>query len=81
MEAQTKKRPEFVLDAGEMIGGQHYKGFVMQPAEYAYWNNLGFCEASVVKYVTRWRQKGGVEDLKKARHFIEMLIQLAQADR
>jgi len=38
-------------------------------------NGLGFCEGNVIKYVSRWREKGGVEDLKKARQYIDFLIQ------
>lgn len=56
-------------------GGQHYKGMVIQPVEYIVKNDLGFIEGNVVKYVSRWRAKGGVEDLKKARHFLDMLIE------
>lgn len=38
-------------------------------------NALPFMEGSVVKYVTRWRDKGGIADLEKAKHFLEMLIE------
>jgi hypothetical protein len=38
--------------------------------------NLDFCEGNVVKYISRWRNKNGIEDLKKARHFIDLLIEL-----
>lgn len=55
-------------------GGSHYKSMSIQPVEYILANNLGFCEGSVIKYVSRYKQKGGVEDLKKAKHFIELLI-------
>ena len=59
-------------------GGSHYKGFVIQPAEYSIKNQLGFAEGNVVKYVTRYSLKGGLEDLKKARHYIDMLIEDAE---
>lgn len=58
------------------IGGSHYKGLAIQPAEYCHVNRLGFIEGCVVKYVTRWREKGGVDDLKKARHFLDIMIEL-----
>ena len=48
----------------------------IQPVEYIHRNGLGFCEGCVIKYVTRWREKGGAEDLLKARHFIDLLIEL-----
>jgi len=57
-------------------GGEHYKSLKIQPVEYIHANGIGFCEGCVIKYVSRWRSKGGVEDLKKARHFIDLLIEL-----
>lgn len=59
----------------EQVGGDHYKNMKIQPAEYAIENNLGFCEGSVVKYVSRWKLKNGLEDLRKARHFLDILIE------
>lgn len=57
------------------VGGNHYKNLVIQPAEYAYKNKLDFFQGNVVKYITRFRDKNGLEDLKKAKHFIDLLIQ------
>jgi hypothetical protein len=57
------------------VGGKHYTDCVIQPIDYITKNGLGFCEGNVVKYITRWRKKGGVEDLKKARHYIDLLIE------
>lgn len=53
-------------------GGDHYKKLKVQPIEYAHKNNLDPCEFSVIKYVTRHRSKNGLEDLKKAMHFLQM---------
>lgn len=58
------------------VGGDHYKSLPIQPVEYCHRNGLGFCESSVVKYVSRWKAKNGIKDLEKAKHFIELLIQL-----
>ena len=58
------------------VGGTHYKEYVIQPMEYGQRNKLPPREFSVVKYVTRWRDKGGVQDLIKARHCIDLLIQI-----
>ena len=55
-------------------GGGHYKTREIQPIEFILANNLDFCEGNVVKYVCRWREKNGVEDLKKAIHYLEFLI-------
>lgn len=57
-------------------GGEHYKNLAIQPVEYIHKNGIGFCEGCAIKYLTRWRAKGGIEDLKKARHFIDLLIDL-----
>ena len=59
----------------KQVGGDHYKKLKIQPIEYALANDLGICEHAVVKYVSRWKDKNGVEDLRKAIHYIEMLIQ------
>jgi hypothetical protein len=58
------------------VGGNHYKMLAIQPIEYITKNNLGYCEANVVKYISRWRDKGGKKDLDKAKHYIDLLIQL-----
>lgn len=60
----------------KQIGGQHYVDTSIQPIEYIHANNLPFIEGAVVKYVSRWRMKGGQEDLKKAIHLLEILIEL-----
>ena len=59
-------------------GGDHYKNLSIQPVEYIHANNIPFIEGCVIKYVTRWRVKNGVADLKKARHFIDLLIDLEE---
>lgn len=58
------------------VGGAHYKNCAIQPVEYIYANNLDFFAGNVVKYITRFRAKNGKEDLLKAKHYIELLIQL-----
>lgn len=57
-------------------GGGHYKDLKIQPIEYIHANGIPFAEGSVIKYVTRWRAKGGIKDLEKARHFLDLLIEL-----
>lgn len=58
------------------VGGTHYMDMPIQPVEYIHRNGIGFCEGCVIKYVSRWRAKGGIADLKKARHFIDLLIEM-----
>ena len=56
---------------------EHYD-MEIQPITYIMANGLGFCEGNIVKYVSRYKDKGGVEDLKKARHYLDMLIEQEQ---
>ena len=60
------------------IDGNHYKDCPIQPATYCHANGIPFIEGSVIKYVTRWGKKNGLRDLEKAKHFIEILIELEQ---
>ena len=57
-------------------GGSHYTGGSIQPIEYIHANKLDFFEGNVVKYVTRHKSKGGAEDIRKAIHYLEMLLEL-----
>ena len=57
------------------IGGDHYKKLKIQPMEYSLANNLNAAQHTVVKYVTRYKDKGGLQDLEKALHTLEMLIE------
>ena len=61
---------------GKQVDGGHYKDLKIQPIEYIHANNIPFAEGCAIKYLTRWRAKGGVKDLEKAKHFIELLIEL-----
>lgn len=61
---------------GVQVAGSHYKSLKIQPIEYIHANGIPFAEGCVIKYVTRWRDKGGIKDLEKAKHFLELLIEL-----
>lgn len=60
------------------VGGSHYKEMAIQPLEFITANNLDFVQGNVVKYVVRYKFKGGLEDLKKARHYLDMMIELQE---
>ena len=60
----------------KQVGGSHYKDQPVQPVEYIHANKIGYFEGNVIKYVTRWRNKNGIADLEKAKHYIELLIEL-----
>jgi hypothetical protein len=61
---------------GVQVGGNHYKLKKIEPWDYIVANGIGFLDGNAIKYLTRWRNKGGVEDLKKAIHYIEKLIEV-----
>ena len=60
------------------VAGNHYRNRIIQPVEYCEANRLGACESAVVKYITRWRDKGGLEDLNKIKHYVDLLIETEQ---
>lgn len=61
------------------VGGDHYKKLKIQPMTYSMANGLDACQHTVVKYVTRFRDKGGIADLYKAIHTLELLIEFEEA--
>jgi hypothetical protein len=56
------------------VGGDHYKNKAIQPVEFIYKNDLDYIRGNVIKYVTR--KKNGAEDILKAIHYCEMLLEL-----
>ena len=60
----------------EQVGGDHYSKLAIQPVTYINANGLSYLQGNVIKYVTRYKDKNGVEDLEKAKHYINMLIEL-----
>ena len=75
VECQTTNVP-----LNTQVGGNHYKNFKIQPAEFSEKNGLSFCEGNVIKYIAR-KKDNRLEDLKKARHYIDMLIQFEEEKR
>ncbi len=61
------------------VGGDHYKKSSIQPWDYIVVNEIGFLAGNVIKYVSRYKKKNGLEDLKKARHYLEKLIEVESA--
>ena len=58
------------------VGGEHYMSATIQPIEYIHANGLGFIEGCIVKYISRWRDKNGIEDLEKIKQYVDLLIEL-----
>ena len=65
----------------KQVGGKHYLKYKIQPVEFIIKNNLDFCQGSVIKYVLRFKEKGGVQDLEKAKHYIELLIESTKSSK
>lgn len=59
----------------KQIGGDHYQSKAIQPWDYIISNKMGYLEGTAVKYITRWKEKNGIEDIRKAIHFLEKLIE------
>ena len=62
-------------------GGNHYKDLAIQPVEYIFHNRLEYLEGNVVKYVTRHRNKNGAEDIRKAMHYCQLILELQYAEK
>ena len=73
---RSEEKPNPVTPLAVQVAGDHYKKLKIQPIEFIHANGIPFAEGSVIKYVTRWRDKGGIKDLEKARHFLDLLIDL-----
>lgn len=67
------------MSKNTQIGGDHYKSYKIQPVEFIHANEIPFLEANVIKYIMRHKDKNGIEDLQKAKHYIDLLIDLEYA--
>lgn len=62
----------------KQVGGNHYDKPI-QPWDYVLANGIPFMEGNIIRYVTRWREKGGVQDLEKAQHYLQKLIEFEKS--
>jgi len=76
---QTSAKEFSVLS--KQIGGSHYKDLTYQPSEFINGNRLLFAEGNAIKYICRHSRKGGKEDLEKAKHYIDMIIERDYLDQ
>ena len=74
-EAYMYRRMKEKKATDKQIGGSHYKDCPIQPVDYIVENNLDFLEGNVVKYITRHKAKGGIEDIKKVIHYAELILE------
>jgi hypothetical protein len=65
----------------KQVGGSHYKGLKIQPIEYVMANDMNYCEANVVKYITRHHEKGGADDIRKVIHYCELLLEIEYGEK
>jgi hypothetical protein len=80
-DAITERMKAMIEAKQQQVGGDHYKQLKIQPVEYIYANKLDFLQGNIIKYVTRFRNKNGKVDLEKARHCIDLLIELEYANK
>jgi hypothetical protein len=62
------------------VGGGHYKDLAIQPGEFIHRNRIGFLEGNVIKYVCRHRNKNGRQDIEKAIHYLQLLLEWEYPD-
>jgi hypothetical protein len=79
------RHPQFDPPVGQsaldtQVGGGHYKDWAIQPVEFCHKNKIPYCEANAIKYLCRHSSKNGLEDLKKAKHYIDLLIEMEYKD-
>lgn len=73
---KTRGRPPSALK--RQVGGSHYRDMPIQPTEFCHRNGIGPIESMAILYLCRWRKKGGLVDVEKARHALDLLIELEQ---
>lgn len=71
----TPNAPSAPSAFGTQIGGDHYIRMIIQPLEFSMQNGMDACQHTIIKYVSRFRNKNGLQDLEKAKHVLEMLIE------
>ena len=62
----------------KQVGGSHYQDFAIQPLEFITKNKLSYIQGNIIKYVVRFSQKNGTEDLDKAIHYINILKEVSR---
>ena len=63
-----------MIQPDRQVDGTHYQKLKIQPIQYILENQIGYCEGNIIKYVSRWRDKGGISDLRKVIQYAEFLI-------
>lgn len=79
MEAKKEKKKKKMSANDRQVGGDHYQKQKIQHWDYVLANDIPYMEAQIIKYVSRHRDKNGVQDLEKAVHFLHKLIEVERA--
>tara|TARA_R100001132_G_C3230473_1_gene65319 strand:- start:324 stop:692 length:369 start_codon:yes stop_codon:yes gene_type:complete len=79
-EEDTLKKGSYEYEYGKasdkQVGGNHYKDVAISSIDYIVKNKLNFCEGNIIKYISRHKRKNGAEDIKKAIHYAELILEL-----
>mgnify|MGYP001068898275 CR=1 FL=1 len=73
----NKKTPK----PNNQVGGTHYSDLTIEPIQFIEANGLGYCEGNIIKYISRWKNKNGVEDIRKAAWYVNRLLQVELASQ
>jgi hypothetical protein len=63
------------------VAGNHYRKLAIQPIQYIHANRIPWCEANVIKYVTRHKEKNGAADIRKAIHYCQLLLEMEYGEK
>lgn len=75
-----KEKYDSLKATERQVGGDHYKNMKIQPTEFIHKNNIPFIPGNVIKYVCRYKFKNGLQDLEKAKHYIDLLIEFEKEE-
>lgn len=75
VETMLKEKRGVKPEGKKQIGGNHYSKMAITPTNYILANNIGWLEGNAIKYISRHQDKNGIEDLQKAIHYIELIIE------
>ena len=71
----SEEQAKYHVTMCEQVGGTHYSSMKIQPIEFIMANDLSFTQGNVIKYICRYKDKGGIQDLEKAKQNIDFMIQ------
>jgi hypothetical protein len=74
--AKNQAKRTQIGDDRTQIGGDHYSKMNIQPIDFITQNNLSFIQGNIIKYICRYKDKNGLQDLKKAQHYMNMLLEI-----